>query len=169
MSDKGSPNLILWFFLAVFTLSCLLMGWLLWPFISVIILAIVVTGVFVPAYKLFNRKLNPTIASLLTCVVIFFVLFLPLSFFVGILANEAWDLYLTARDTLQNKPIMELLERSDIFGKINQFLAKFKIEITGEQLNRAIAEIGRGVGLFLYEQARSITTMLQSISRVRYL
>jgi predicted PurR-regulated permease PerM len=134
-----------------------MMGWLLWPFISVIILAIVVTGVFIPVYKLLNRKLNPTIASLLTCVLIFFVLFLPLSFFVGILANEAWDLYLTARDALQSKPIMGLLERSDIFEKINQFLAKFKIEITGEQLNRAIAEIGRVVGLFLYEQARSIT------------
>ena len=157
MRNQGSPNLILWFFLAVFTLSCFMMGWLLWPFISVIILAIVVTGVFIPVYKLLNRKLNPTIASLLTCVLIFFVLFLPLSFFVGILANEAWDLYLTARDALQSKPIMGLLERSDIFEKINQFLAKFKIEITGEQLNRAIAEIGRVVGLFLYEQARSIT------------
>jgi predicted PurR-regulated permease PerM len=135
-----------------------MMGWLLWPFISVIILAIVVAGVFVPVYKLLNRKLNSTIASLLTCIMIFFVLFLPLSFFVGILTNEAWDLYLTAKGALQSKPIMELLEKSDIFEKINQFLAKFKIEITGEQLNRAIAEIGRVVGLFLYEQARSITT-----------
>ena len=158
MSNQSSPNLILWFFLAVFTLSCFMMGWLLWPFISVIILAIVVTGVFVPVYKLLNRKFNSTIASLLTCILIFFVLFLPLSFFVGILTNEAWDLYLTAKGALQSKPIMELLEKSDIFEKINIFLAKFKIEITGEQLNRGIAEIGRVVGLFLYEQARSITT-----------
>lgn len=135
-----------------------MMGWLLWPFISVIILAIVVTGIFVPVYKLLNRKFNPTVASLLTCVLIFFVLFLPLSFFVGILANEAWDLYLTAKGALQSKPIMELLEKSDIFETINQFLARFKIEITGEQLNSAIAEVGRVVGLFLYEQARSITT-----------
>jgi len=150
--------MILWFFLGVFTASCVLMGWLLWPFLSVIILAIVVTGVFAPVYRFMHRKLNSTISSLLTCVLIFFVLFLPLSFFVGILANEAWDLYLTARGALQNKPLMELLEKSDIFGTINLFLAKFKIQITGEQLNRAIAEIGRVVGLFLYEQARSITT-----------
>ena len=158
MSDQGSRYMILWFFLGVFTASCVLMGWLLWPFLSVIILAIVVTGVFAPVYRFMHRKLNSTISSLLTCVLIFFVLFLPLSFFVGILANEAWDLYLTARGALQNKPLMELLEKSDIFGTINLFLAKFKIQITGEQLNRAIAEIGRVVGLFLYEQARSITT-----------
>jgi len=150
--------MILWFFLAVFTASCILMGWLLWPFLSVIILAIVVTGVFAPVYRFIHRKLNSTISSLLTCILIFLVLFLPLSFFVGILANEAWDLYLTARGALQNKPFMELLEKSDIFDTINLFLAKFKIQITGEQLNKAIAEIGRVVGLFLYEQARSITT-----------
>jgi predicted PurR-regulated permease PerM len=158
VSDQGSRYMILWFFLGVFTASCVLMGWLLWPFLSVIILAIVVTGVFAPFYRFMHRKLNSTISSLLTCILIFFVLFLPLSFFVGILANEAWDLYLTARGALQNKPFMELLEKSDIFGTINLFLAKFKIQITGEQLNRAIAEIGRVVGLFLYEQARSITT-----------
>lgn len=158
MNHQNTPNMILWFFLAVFTLSCIMMGWLLWPFVSVIILAIVVTAVFMPVYKLLNRRFNPTLASLLTCILIFFVLFLPLSFLVGILANEAWELYVTARGALQSKPIMELLERSDIFDKINQFLARFKIEITGEQLNRAIAEVGRVVALFLYEQARSITT-----------
>jgi len=158
VSNQGSRYMILWFFLAVFTVSCMLMGWLLWPFLSVIILAIVVTGVFAPVYRFMHRKLNSTISSLLTCTLIFFVLFLPLSFFVGVLANEAWDLYLTARSALQNKPFMELLEKSDIFDTINLFLAKFKIQITGEQLNKAIAEIGRVVGLFLYEQARSITT-----------
>lgn len=157
MSNQDSRNMILWFFLAVFSASCILMGWLLWPFLSVIILAIVVTGVFAPVYSLMHRRINSTLSSLLTCVLIFFVLFLPLSFFVGILANEAWDLYLAARSALQNKPFMELLEKSDIFGTINLFLAKFKIQITGEQLNSAIAEIGRVVGLFLYEQARSIT------------
>jgi predicted PurR-regulated permease PerM len=158
VSNQGSRYMILWFFLAIFTVSCILMGWLLWPFLSVIILAIVVTGVFAPVYNFIHRKLNSTISSLLTCVLIFFVLFLPLSFFIGILANEAWDLYLAARGALQNKPFMELLQRSDLFDTINLFLAKFKIQITGEELNRAIAELGRVVGLFLYEQARSITT-----------
>ena len=158
MSNQGSRDMILWFFLAVFIVSCLLMGWLLWPFLSVIILAVVVTGVFSPVYNFLNQKLNSTFASILTCFLIFLVLFLPLSFFIGVLANEAWDLYLTAKAALQSKPIMELLENSDLFGTINQFLAKFKIQITAEQLNRAIADVGRVVGLFLYEQARSITT-----------
>jgi len=95
VSNQGSRNMILWFFLAVFTVSCFLMGWLLWPFVSVIILAVVVSGVFSPVYNYLNQKLNSTLSSILTCILIFLVLFLPLSFFVGILANEAWDLYLT--------------------------------------------------------------------------
>jgi predicted PurR-regulated permease PerM len=158
LRNQTSPDMILWFFLAVFIVSCFMMGWLLWPFLSVIILAIVVSGVFSPVYNLLNRKLKPTVSSLVTCIIIFFVLFLPISFFVGILANEAWDLYLSARGALQSKPIMDLLEKSVLFEKINHLLANFNIQITGEQLNSAISEIGKVVGLFLYEQARSITT-----------
>ena len=157
MSSPTSRDIILWFFLVVFIVSCALLGWLLWPFISVIILAIVVTGVFNPIYQLCNRKMPPALASLLTCILIFFVLFIPISFFVGILANEAYDLYFTARDAVQNQPIKDLLENSRVLDRINVLLANINITITGEELNRAISEIGRVVGLFLYEQARTIT------------
>ena len=93
--------MILWFFLAVFTVSCFLLGWLLWPFISVIVLATVITGVFNPIYKFFNSKINPTLSSLLTCLIVFFVLFIPATFFVGVLANEAYELYLSAGAEVQ--------------------------------------------------------------------
>ena len=93
MRDTHPRDIILWFFLALLIASCFLLGWLLWPFISVIILGAVVTGVFTPIYRLINRKVKPSLASLLTCVIIFFVLFVPVSLFVGILANEAYDLY----------------------------------------------------------------------------
>jgi predicted PurR-regulated permease PerM len=154
----SSPrDIILWFFLALFLVSCFLLGWLLWPFISVIVLAIVITGVFSPVYLRLHRKLNATLSSLITCVIIFFVLFVPVSTFVGILANEAYDLYLTARDAVVNNPIQELLENSKIIEKINGILTNFGVNITGEELNRGIAELGRTVGLFLYQQARSMT------------
>jgi predicted PurR-regulated permease PerM len=111
-----------------------LLGWLLWPFISVIVLAIVITGVFNPVYRAFHRKLNATLSSLITCVIIFFVLFVPVSAFVGILANEAYDLYLTARDAVVSNPINELLENSKIIEKINNILINFGVKITGDEL-----------------------------------
>ena len=157
MNPSSPRDIILWFFLALFLVSCVLLGWLLWPFISVIVLAIVITGVFNPVYRALHRKLNATLSSLITCVIIFFVLFVPVSAFVGILANEAYDLYLTARDAVVNNPIQDLLENSEIVEKINGILTNFGIKITGDELNRGVTELGRTVGLFLYQQARSMT------------
>jgi predicted PurR-regulated permease PerM len=147
----------LWFFLALFVVSCFLLGWLLWPFFSVIVLAIVITMVFNPVYRVLHRKMNATLSSLITCIIIFFVLFVPVSAFVGILANEAYDLYLTARDAVSNNPIQELLENSKIIDKINDILMNFGIKITADELSRGVTELGRAVGLFLYQQARSMT------------
>ena len=157
LSPSSPRDIILWFFLALFLISCVLLGWLLWPFVSVIVLAIVITGVFTPVYRMLHRKMNATLSSLITCVIIFFVLFIPVSAFVGILANEAYDLYLTARDAVLNNPIKELLENSKIVDKLNDILTNFGVKITGDELNRGVAELGRTVGLFLYQQARSMT------------
>ena len=157
MSDSSPRNIILWFFLALFLVSCLLLGWLLWPFLSVIILAAVVTGIFNPVYRFLNRKFNPTLSSLITCLIIFLVLFVPISFFVGALANEAYDMYLRAKGALFGNPFKELVDNSKIVDRINDIITNFGLTITGEEVNRAIAELGRAVGLYLYEQARSMT------------
>jgi predicted PurR-regulated permease PerM len=157
LSDSSPHNIILWFFLALFLVSCFLLGWLLWPFISVIVLAAVITGIFNPIYRYLNRKLSPTISSLITCLIIFLVLFIPVSVFVGILANEAYDMYLRAKGALASNPFKELIENSKIVDRINDLLVNFGITITGDEVNRAIAELGRAVGLYLYEQARSMT------------
>jgi predicted PurR-regulated permease PerM len=154
--------MILWFFLAVFAISCILLGWLLWPFLSVIVLATVVTGLFSPVYKFFHNKLNPTLSSLITCILIFFVLFVPVTFFVGILANEAYDLYLTAREAVQTMQIRDLIEQSRLIDRANEVLANFNMEITGAQITNIVSEVGRVVGLFLYQQLSSITANVLS-------
>ena len=162
-NDSKSRSMILWFFLAVFTISCILLGWLLWPFLSVILLATVITGVFNPIYKSFCRKINPTLSSLLTCLLIFFILFIPVTFFVGILANEAYDLYLSARAAVQSMHIRDLVEHSEFIEKANEVLVNFNIEITAEQITDVVSEIGRVVGLFLYEQLSAITANVLSL------
>ncbi|MGD8292881.1 MAG: AI-2E family transporter, partial [Desulfobacterales bacterium] len=163
MSDSRQRDIILWFFLALFLVSCFLLGWLLWPFLSVIVLAAVVTGLFNPVYRLLNRRLSPVFSSLLTCLLIFLVLFIPLSVFIGILANEAYDMYLAAREAVLSNPFKELFANSRIVEKINPILANFGLTITGNEINKAIAELGRVVGLFLYDQARSMTTNVLNV------
>jgi len=158
MGEKSHRDIILWVFLIYFIISIFFLGWLLWPFVSTIILAAVVTGVFIPVYRYFNRKCKPSLASILTCIVIFFVIFIPIVSFVGILSKEAYGMYLMAKGAVLSDNIQNLLEGSMVLEKANLFLSNFNINITGEELNKAISEVGRIVGLFLYEQARAITS-----------
>ncbi len=158
MQDKTSSNIILWFFLALFLVSAFLLGRLLFPFVSVIILGAVVTGIFKPVYIFLRRKINPTFASLLTCALVFFILFIPTLFFVGILSKEAYGLYLMGKGAVISDQVKNILETSKILEKINLFLSNFHMEITGTELNKGISEIGKVVGLFLYQQASSIAS-----------
>jgi len=158
MQDRTSGNIILWFFLALFLVSAFLFGRLLWPFISVIILAAVVTSIFKPVYVLLNRKMRPLFSSLLTCALIFLILFIPTVFFVGILSKEAYGLYLMGKGAVISDQIKQILETSKILDKVNLILSNFHIKITGEELNKGISELGKVVGFFLYQQASSVAS-----------
>lgn len=160
MSEKYSQNIKFWFFLMLFIVSIFLMGWLIWPFISIVILAAVLTGIFTPVYNFvkIEDKINPPAASLITCLLIFIVLFIPIVFFVGILSKEAYQLYLMGRDAVISDQLKILLQNSRILERTNLILSNIDIEISGEELNRLISELGKFVGLFIYEQARVIAS-----------
>ena len=158
MPDIASKNIILGFFIALFLVSAFLLGWLFQPFISIIVLAGVVTGVFTPVYKKIENdgKINPPIASFLTCILIFMVLFVPIAFFIGILSKEAYGLYLAAKNAVFSAEVKKILESNVWIEQINVYLRPFNFELNGEELNNIITQLAKTVGLFLYEQARSI-------------
>ncbi len=158
MQDGTSRSLILWFFLALFFISAVLLGWLFLPFISVIILAAVVTGIFKPVYTRLNKKISSFLSSLLTCALIFLILFVPTVLFVGILSKEAYDLYNMGKSAAISNQVQVLLENSALLEKANHFLASFNVEIRGEELNKALSDLGEAVGLFLFQQASSIAS-----------
>ncbi|MEW6673179.1 MAG: AI-2E family transporter [Thermodesulfobacteriota bacterium] len=158
MEDKSSRDMILWFFLVLFLISALLLGWLLWPFVSIIVMAFVVTGVFNPIYGALTARIKPQPASLLTCVVIFIVLFVPIVLFVGILSKEAYGLYLLGKGALINDRIKSLLAGSSILDRVNLLLTNFHVQITSDHLNRILSEISKAVGMFVYDQASAIAS-----------
>ena len=160
MEELTSQNMILWFFLACFLISISLMGWLLSPFYSIIVLGAVVAGAFYPVFRLLaaHSKISPGIASLLTCLLIFFILFVPIVFFVGVLTQEAYELIQLARSPALSGFINTHFTNSALLERINPVLANFDIAITGDDLNKTISDIGRAVGLFLYDQARAIAS-----------
>ena len=158
MPDMVSKNRTLWFFIALFLISLFLLGWLFMPFISIIVIAGVVTGVFNPLYRLIKieGKINQPVASFLTCIVIFLVLFVPIAFFVSILSKEAYGLYLAAKNAVLSAEVKKILEGSALVEQINVYLAPYNFELNGEELNNIITQLAKTVGLFLYEQARAI-------------
>ena len=160
MAEKATSDLILWFFLGCLLASTIMLGWLIWPFISIIVLGAVISGIFTPLYKflLNSSKLRPMLASLIVCCLIFVILFVPTLFFVGVLSSEAYDLYVAARNAVIGDRFQSLVEGSMVLEKINTVLAYFNIELTGKDLYQGISEIGKYVGLFLYDQARAIAS-----------
>jgi predicted PurR-regulated permease PerM len=158
MPENTSKNLILWFFICLFLVSFYMIGWLLWPFVSIIVIAAVVSGLFSPVFRFITLtdKISPSFASFLTCLLIFLLLFVPIAFFVGILSKEAYELYIAAKDAVLGDQIQQLLEGNIWIEKIKAFLARFNIEVTGEQVNAGVSQLAKVVGFFLYDQARSI-------------
>ena len=162
MKEKTSNDLILWFFLGLFLLSCVMIGYLLLPFLSTLILAAVVTGIFNPVYRFFivKDRISPHFAALITCILIFIILFIPIFSFFGILSTEAYNLYLYGKSAVVSGQIKSLLESSEAIDRVNQVLAGFNIKFTAEELNRSISELGKFIGLFLFDQAKLITSNL---------
>lgn len=151
--------MILWFFLALFIVSILLIGWLFFPFFSIIVMAAVMTGIFNPVYRslLNTDKVSPVFAALITCILIFFLVFIPLLFCGGILSKEAYNLYVAGKDIVASGQIDKLLEKSSLLDKVNLLLTNIHMELTVEDLNNAISELGKRIGLLLFDQAKAIT------------
>jgi len=135
------------------------MVWLFMPFFSIIAMAAVVTGVFNPAYRFLikTNKIRPVFAAIVICILIFFLLFIPILFFSGILSKEAYDLYLTGREVVSTGQVKSLFEQSGLLTKINVLLSNIDMELTIEDLNNSISELGKFIGLLLFDQAKALT------------
>ena len=160
MDMQHSKDMILGFFLSLFIISIVLLGWVLWPFLAILILACVVTNIFFPLYRLLLSKFKPAWASLITCLIVFVTLFVPIVLFVGILSKEAYEMYLLGRDALVDERLTGLITNNRVIDRLNSVLAPFNVQVTGEQLGSLLSEIGKTVGFFLYQQATAIGTNL---------
>jgi predicted PurR-regulated permease PerM len=160
-----SQKAVFVFFIVLFCIAIFLAGQLIAPFFAVIILGIVSTGIFNPVFRVFLKKLPPGAASALTCTLIFFVIFIPVVFFLGILSNEAFNLYVMARDAVVSNHLKDLLENTHVLERLNEFLASTGVykTITWDELVNPISNLAKIVGFSLFEQAGLITSNVFSL------
>jgi predicted PurR-regulated permease PerM len=137
-------------------LSFILLLWLFNSFLSSLVLASVVTGIFYPLFEKINKKLNSITSSILTCVIIFFILFVPTAMVFTILSREVYSFYVLLKTFVADDQIKLYLAKSSVLEKVNYILTKFNMQITADDLTKPIAEYGKVVGLFLIDQARYI-------------
>ncbi len=158
VDEQPSTQMIFKYFLIIFLVTIFFMGKLLLPFLSILVLAFVLTGTFYPVYHFFAKKIRPVLASLITCAIVFLVVFVPLVFLIGALSKEAYGLYLMGTSAATNQDLKELLQNSHIMERIEGFLANYDIKLGAEHLNKGLSQLGRYVGLFLYEQVSAIAS-----------
>ena len=153
MSDVRPSRMIINYFLLLFLLSILLVGKIFWPFLSILVISYILTGIFKPVFKYMCRWVSPTFSSLLTCLLISVIVFLPLTFFVGALTQEAYSLYQWGKDADLVMKFREL-QSSALVVKAQEALAGLGFNIEPEAVGKTLSDFAKTVGLFLYNQAR---------------
>ena len=155
--QKPFSPLVFRYFLLLFLVSFLLLGKLLWPFFSILILSFLLAGLFQPVFRLFHERLrfSGQFSSLVTCFFIIVVVFVPLMIFVIALSREVLGIYPLIKGKNLALMIQQLLEDNQIIARIKDIFAGFGIELHPERLTSVFSEFGKVAGLFLYDQASS--------------
>jgi len=141
------------FFFFIFILSILLLGWVLWPFWQLLILAFLLAGIFRPIYSKLLQWMSSWLASFLTCILIILIVFIPLTFCIGALSTETLNLYQLIKDTNLLITVQEFFQNNTLMRQAQEVLAGFGINIDPTDLTGTLSKIAGIIGLFIYNQA----------------
>jgi predicted PurR-regulated permease PerM len=141
------------YFLVVFLISIFFLGRVLYPFVSILVLSFILSTLFRPAYLFFNKKLPSTPSSLITCLLITAIVFVPLVFFITALSNEALTVYQWGRDSRVWLKVQLFIQESPIVAQGLEYLNEVGFEIDPTQISDSLSYVVKVGGLMLYNQA----------------
>jgi predicted PurR-regulated permease PerM len=150
--DGPSPMRVR-YFLIVLLISIFFLGRVLYPFMSILVMSFILTTLFRPAYLVFNRKLPSTPSSLITCLLITAIVFVPLVFFVTALSNEALTVYQWGRDSRIWLQVQVFIQESPIVAQTLEYLNEVGFELDPTQISDSLSYVVKMGGLMLYNQA----------------
>ena len=155
MANNSANTHTLKYFLVLFTITTLLVGRLFWPFLSLLILSFLLVNIFRPIYNYLNRYISSNFASLLTCLLIVLLVFVPLTFFVVSLSKEALDQFQYMKGINFGVKITDLVQNNSFFISVQEYLNSAGITLTIDDITRNLTEYSRTFALFLYDKASS--------------
>ncbi|KAF0190103.1 MAG: hypothetical protein FD168_401 [Desulfobulbaceae bacterium] len=144
------------YFLLIFCISAIFLGRILWPFWSILVLSFLIASLFRPTYLFLRvKKLSAPFASILTCILIVIIVFIPLLLFIGALSNEALSMYHWGRDTGLGLKIHSFLQENPMANQLQVYLQGLGLKFEATQLTDNLSSLVKTGALFLYNQASS--------------
>lgn len=150
------------FFLLVFATSIVFCALVLEPFLSSLVLSLLLASLFRPVHLFFNRKLPEKAAAAITTLLIVAIVFIPLTFFAFALADEALNLYGWGRDSQIPLKIQEFFQSNRHLLQFREQLRQIGIEFDPSQLSSNLLTLARQGGMLLYNQVSAWITNILS-------
>jgi len=150
------------FFSFLFLTSALMLGWVLWPFWQLLILAFLLAGVFRPAYKKLSLWMSSWTASFLTCALIVLLVFVPLYISIGALSIEAMNLFQLGKDSDVLLKLQNIMQNNTLLARAHETLAGFGISFDGSDVTKILSGISKTAGMFIYNQASAWAANIMS-------
>jgi len=129
------------------------------PFFSVILLAVVASGLIRPSYRRLVDVLNgrKRAAAILICVILLVVLLVPLYLIAQEVSQEALGIYELSTTQLTEGRLREMLEqRQDRIDQANRVLEPFGFTLTIDRVYDLLATLGVRIGGFFYKSGVSL-------------
>lgn len=152
------------YFAVVFLISMLLLGWVLWPFWQLLVLAFLLAGIFRPIYKWLGKWVSSWLASILTCGLIVLIVFVPLTFCTGALSSEALEMYQLGRDSNLLLKFQQFIQNNTLVREAQEVLAGFGINFEPTDITGLFADMTKMTGLFIYNQASAWAANIMSFA-----
>ncbi len=150
----GNPNpMRVWYFLLVFFISLFFLGKVLYPFWSILVLSFILSNLFRPVFLFFSRWLPDSPSSVLTCLLIIAIVFIPLVFFIGALSTEALTVYHWGRDSRVWLKLQVFITESPLVANVQEYLNEVGFDFEPTQISESLSYVVKTGGLMLYNQA----------------
>lgn len=150
------------YFFVVFLISILLLGWVLWPFWQLLVLAFLLAGIFRPIYNWLERWVSPWMASILTCALIVLIVFVPLTFCIGALSSEALNVYQLGKDSNLILKLQQFVQNNTLVGQAQEVLAGFGVNFEPTDITGLFSDLTKTSGLFIYTKASAWAANIMS-------
>ncbi len=141
------------FFVALILVSGVLI-YILRPFVYPILWAAIIAGIFYPAYNKIKSKINnANISSLITIILVFIIIIVPVTLLSGLIVKESSDIY----DSLKNNQASIIDTAKEVISWIQNNPVTDKFNINEQAITAKLTETATEVTDKILQAAKNLT------------